>query len=239
MQQWLFEFLVKASLIQATTLAATCWHIWEARNDARNEKRLIDPTTLVGKISAYVENIVQFCFKPSPERRCDSSSKSHWTPPPEGRVCVNVDASFFHTEQRMGWGAVIRDHTGALKLACHEGIDGVYSPELAEALAVQRALQITKDKGFLDIILVSDCLSLIQRITAQERHISHIRAVVSDIKQLATGISSCTFNHFGRDVNVAAYLLARSSEPSSCIFYFDILFRMPSGKNFVIIFLDQ
>jgi hypothetical protein len=63
----------------------------------------------------------------------------------------------------MGWGAVFRDHT---KLACHKGIDGVYSLEHAEAMAVQCALQITKDKGFLDIILVFDCLSLIQHIKA-------------------------------------------------------------------------
>ncbi|KAM0871325.1 hypothetical protein ACQ4PT_039455 [Festuca glaucescens] len=69
----------------------------------------------------------------------------------------------------MGWGAVVRDHHGIMQFACHEGIAGVVSPELAEAMAVRRALVVTRDKGFRDVILASDCLSVIQRIDASER----------------------------------------------------------------------
>lgn len=35
-KQWIFDFADHESNISATVLAATCWHIWEARNDARN-----------------------------------------------------------------------------------------------------------------------------------------------------------------------------------------------------------
>jgi hypothetical protein len=140
MQQCLFDFLAKASPIQATTLAITCWHIWEVRNDARNGKGTIHPPRVAGKNLAYIENIVKFCYKPSPENRRDSSSKPRWSSPPVGKVCVNVDAAIFSQEPRMGWGAVVRDHEGSMLFACHEGIAGVFSPELAEAEAIRRAL---------------------------------------------------------------------------------------------------
>jgi hypothetical protein len=90
MQQWLFEFLSKASSVQATTFAVTCWHVWEARNDARNDKGIIHPSRLVVKILVYVENIVQHCYKLSPASICEPSLR--WVPPTAGCVCVNVDA---------------------------------------------------------------------------------------------------------------------------------------------------
>jgi ribonuclease HI len=86
----------------------------------------------------------------------------------------------------MGWGAVCRDHAGTLLFACNENIPGITSPELAEAIAARKALSITKDKGFRKIILLSDCLSLIQRIPSPEKNRSSVGTVVSDIKSLAT-----------------------------------------------------
>jgi hypothetical protein len=87
-----------------------------------------------------VDNIVQFCFKSSSAKRCESSSTQAWIPPPAGLVCVNVDAAVFAAEHRMGLGVVIRDHLGDLKLACSEGIPVITSPEMAEAIAIRRAL---------------------------------------------------------------------------------------------------
>ena len=76
MKQWVFDFLRRASPVQATTLAVTCWHIWEARNDTRNRKGHLPPVRLAAKIKGYVDNIVQFCYKPKVEKRCESISKA-------------------------------------------------------------------------------------------------------------------------------------------------------------------
>jgi hypothetical protein len=48
----------------------------------------------------------------------------------------------------MRWGDVEWDHLGFSELACSEGIDGIRSPELAEAMDIQRVLQVTTDNGF-------------------------------------------------------------------------------------------
>lgn len=57
---------------------------------------------------------------------------------PAGSVCVNVDAAIFSGDNRLGLGVLIRDHAGSVKLTCSEGITGITSPELAEAIAIQR-----------------------------------------------------------------------------------------------------
>jgi hypothetical protein len=200
MREWLFSFLKQASPVQATTLAVTCWHIWESRNDARNGQDHLQPMRVASKIKAYVENIVQHCYKPTTSSRCESSTVPKWTPPPCGQVCVNVDAAIFLTEHQMGWGAVVRDHTGSILLACNEGVDGITAPELAEAIAVRQALSITRDKGFQKIILMSDCLSLIQRILSPGMDRLVVGTVVGDIKSLATEFSTVSFKHIGRKI---------------------------------------
>jgi hypothetical protein len=133
--------------------------VWEACNDATNDKGLLHPVRVAGTIKAYIDNIVTFCYKSKTAKRCDSSLVPHWIPPPPGLVCVNVDAAVFSGDNRMGWGAVIRDNNGVLKLSVAEGIDGITSPELAEAMAIRGALSTAFNNGFKDIILASDCLS--------------------------------------------------------------------------------
>jgi hypothetical protein len=69
------------------------------------------------------------------------------------------------SSKRIGWtwGAVVHDHMGNFKISGSEGIEGIVSPELAEATAIQRALVMVRFNGFNVIILFSDCLSLIKR----------------------------------------------------------------------------
>jgi hypothetical protein len=203
MRSWLFEFIARSLALQRITLAVSCWQIWEARNDARNEQRSIHPVRVATKIKAYVDNIVEHCFKTSAGPK-EGSKPTRWVPPSAGVLCVNVNAAIFKQENQMGWGAVVRDH-GGLKLACNESINDILSPELAEATAIQRALSVSKDKGFKDIVLVSDCLSMIQRIMSAERDRSGVGLVVGDIKKLATEFSTCIFKHSSRRANVAAH----------------------------------
>ena len=223
MKQWVFDFLGRASPVQATLLAVTCWHIWESRNDTRNGKGHLIPVRLAVKIKGCVDNIVQYCFSSPSAKRCESNQGSRWIPPPMGSVCVNVDVTIFSAVQRMGMGMVIRDHSGSVKLTCSEGIAGIFDPELAEALAVRRALGITKHNGFSQVILVSDCLCLIQRICSSVQDRSSMGAVVSDIKVLAAGFSTIMFKHVGRKMNVLAHTLARFNEPATCNLSFSVI----------------
>jgi ribonuclease HI len=94
-----------------------------------------------------------------------------------------VDAALFPDGSRMGWGAVIRDHTGVVKLSASEGIDCITSPEVAEALAIHSALSIAFHHGFKDIILASDWLSMIQRVCSPMVDRWTVGSLVTNIKK--------------------------------------------------------
>jgi hypothetical protein len=93
------------------------------------------------KIMAYVDMIVQHCYKIKPGNMCESSKVQNWTPPPPGEIMVNVDAALF-PEQRRAAGAVFRDNLGHCILA---PLPGFPTPEMAEAMALRRAMQIASD----------------------------------------------------------------------------------------------
>jgi ribonuclease HI len=159
-----------------------------------------------------------YLFKTKNDRQQREVAQSRWLPPPEDWVCLNVDAALFPAEKRMGWGAVLRDHTGTFLFSCAEGLDGLPVPELAEAIAARSALTMARDKGFQKVIMVSDCLSLVQRISssAQDRSLTGI--VVGDIKCLMTDFESCSVKFSSRNFNVVAHTLTRSAEPLVCKF---------------------
>jgi ribonuclease HI len=127
-------------------------------------------------------------------------------------VYINVDAALFTSLRQMGIGVVIRSHTGECLIACSELLREVTTPELAEALALRRAVSLAGDEGFDKLMVVSDCLSLIQRINSSELDRSPIGVVVQDIKFLATKFIAASFSHIFRESNIAAHTLARSAE---------------------------
>jgi hypothetical protein len=63
-------------------------------------------------------------------------------------------------------GALIRDHRGSCLAACSEYLAEVTRLELAEALALHRAIHFAKDEGFDRVVMASDYLSVIQRVTS-------------------------------------------------------------------------
>jgi hypothetical protein len=214
-KEWLFDFLSKATELEATILAVVLWHLWETRNDVRNNQSQPDPRRTTARCLAYIDMIVQHCYKPASDHRRETSVPRKWSPPPPGVVLVNVDAALFDNLHRMAVGVVMRDHTGQCLLAASEPLVGYSSPELAETLALRRAVSLAREGGFQDVIFSSDCLSLIQRLNSKTPDRSPIGVVVADIRAQAAAFSSAKFRHVHRSINSAAHILARTCDVSS------------------------
>jgi hypothetical protein len=73
-------------------------------------------------------------------------------------------------------------------------------------------VSLAADEGFDKVMVVSDCLSLVQRWQSPELDRSIVGVVIQDIKQLQTRFSSFTISHVRRQCNVLAHILARSAE---------------------------
>jgi hypothetical protein len=61
-------------------------------------------------------------------------------PPPKRWVFVNVDTIIFQKDNRMGLCTVTRDYRGDFLAIRRQEIDRVSCPEMAEALALRRAV---------------------------------------------------------------------------------------------------
>jgi hypothetical protein len=190
---WLFDFLARSSDLQAMTLTVGFWHIWEARNEARNSDVKPDPCRTGGKILAYVDLIKQNLFKTVSEHRCVSISATTWTPPPLGTVLVSSVAAIFQEAGCRGVGAIMRDHQGAFLAACRQHIEGLSSPELAEAVALRRAVQLARAERVDNVIFETDCLSLVQRLNSSTMDRSIVGMVVAEIKGVGRGFTSISF----------------------------------------------
>jgi hypothetical protein len=86
-------------------------------------------------------------------------------------------------------------------------------------LALRRAVSLAGCEGFGKIMVVSDCLSLIQRVNSSVLDRSNVGVVVQDIKFLARNFDEISFSHVRRHCNESAHILARSAESfSSSVF---------------------
>jgi hypothetical protein len=65
----------------------------------------------------------------------------------------------------MGAGVVVRDHLGSYLVGCRQHMVGICPPELAEALALRRAVELARDEGLEKVIFESDCLSAVTQHT--------------------------------------------------------------------------
>jgi hypothetical protein len=65
----LFEFLARCSRHEVTTLAVTFWHLWNARNNLREEGGSINPVGVDMKIKAYNELITTQLTRGSTDQR--------------------------------------------------------------------------------------------------------------------------------------------------------------------------
>jgi hypothetical protein len=125
-RQWLMDWILEASQFQSVILAVACWHIWENRNSYRNGEVLPHPSSVSRKIIAYVDFIsMNIIRSEGSNRRETSTSIQKWSPPPEGRLLINVDAAIFSKSDRSGYGVVIRNHQGIMMAACRGFVDHV------------------------------------------------------------------------------------------------------------------
>jgi hypothetical protein len=160
----LFDYLSRSSDIQATTLAVGFYLTWEARNEAQNSDVKANPARTGAKIVSYVDMIKQHLFKTATKHRCVPTSATNTrSPPPPGTVLINSGAAIFEASGGMGASVVVRDHHGICLVACRQHLRGSSPPELAEALALRRAVELGFDKAVFE----SDCLSLVQRMNSQ------------------------------------------------------------------------
>ncbi|XP_039791741.1 uncharacterized protein LOC120657488 isoform X2 [Panicum virgatum] len=211
---WLHTKSEAAEDHEATVFAITVWHIWESRNAVRNGENMMHPQSIAQRAVAYIEMFLLHVTQPK-NQRCESNfSVSRWTPPPIGRLMLNVDAALFKNPSRIGVGVVIRDHDGDFKMAFCKVMDRIKDPEMAEAMAVRCAVIFAKEKNLQHIVVASDCHNIIKKLQSQNLDRSEVGAIICDIKNLVREVTF-SFMYIRRSCNGAAHVMARLADQFS------------------------
>ena len=95
-------------------------------------------------------------------------------------------------------GVVIRDATGTVTAACCKYLQGQYSVEEVEALAIECGLLLAREQKLPQIIVEYDALTAVQSITAAETNGS-LGHVYQGILNLLSSFSSRRIKHVKRD----------------------------------------
>jgi hypothetical protein len=211
-KQCLFDFLDEANDAEAIAFTITVWHIWEARNAARNGENMMHPHSIAERTKAYIEMVLMHSTKQPTPHRCESNCLvPKWTPSPDGWLMFNVDATTFKEPSRIGVGVVIRNHVGDFKMAFCKKIHRVEDPDLAEALAVRCAVVFAKEHNLRNIIVALDCQNIIKKLQSPKLDRSQVGTIVCDVKNLVTE-TPFSFMYTRRSCNEAAHVLARLAD---------------------------
>ena len=81
---------------------------------------------------------------------------------------INVDGATSEIDRNSSVGVVIRDAVGNVQAACCRYLQGQYSVEEVEALAMKCGLLLAKEHELSQIILESDGLTVVSNVTVAE-----------------------------------------------------------------------
>ena len=102
---------------------------------------------------------------PQIERRGGvQASASRWIPPLRGMMKVNVDAVISKNLCIATMAAIARDERGSFQGASVLVMEGVSSPETAEAMACREGLALAKDLALQKIRIATDCANVVRSI---------------------------------------------------------------------------
>jgi ribonuclease HI len=182
------------------------YHMWLARNEARDEQLIEDPEATARRVLALQEEWTSLNVSPAKQAR---GGEEKWVPPKDGWHKVNSDGAFSSALGHGGGGVIVRDHHGvALAGACHF-FPQVIDPERAELLACRCALQLAKDVGVRRLVLENDCAGAVGKLNQASLDRSGHGPLVEEIKALLGGFEKSSVIHVRRRCNGIAHYLAK------------------------------
>src|SRR6185295_10744836 len=108
----------------------------------------------------FVERFLSDLVKATPKsvnREGGGTRVPRWIPPRNGMMKVNVDAALSKNMNVAAMAVVARDEKGKFQGASVIVLDGVSSPETAEAMACREGCALASDLGLQKIRIATNC----------------------------------------------------------------------------------
>lgn len=210
--KWASEMVDKMPVDEATDfmgkVALVAWHLWKARNDFVFRKSKVNPKeTLVGIIQAQLELSSTL---ENPRVQMDNPSiqedNTIWRAPDKGKFKVNCDVALASNGRGGKIAVILRDWKGKVRDGFAKQITAGSSLK-GELLAIRTACEMVISLGLKDVEVESDNRQAILLSVSESVPPWDVRAVVLDIRHLATK-GSISFRWVRRQANKAAHEVA-------------------------------
>lgn len=188
------------------TFLALVWSSWHERNKFVHGGRLKEPK-FIEDVGLWLSSCQQAQSSSSSSQTLPQSTDKKWRAPNEGCLKMNVDASVVAGMDKIGPGAVIRDSQGFVMGAMSKSVSGIFSPFLAECMAIREGLQFAWESGLKVSSVESDAAQAVHSVN-NPAVLAPVDPVIEDILALVTvagGGSCCAIS---RVVNGTSHTLA-------------------------------
>ena len=208
---WLHDAVANLRHEDLVRLTVVMWAIWYARRKVIHEEMFQSPLSTHNFIERFLSDLETTTPTEVKQRQGERirSQVTRWIPPPRGVLKVNIDAALSKNSDIAAMAAMARDETGIFLGASALVVEGITSPEVAEAMACREGLALASDLDLQKIRISTDCVNVVKNIYGQGMGLyGHI---VMEIKAGAARFVDAQFIHEGRNSNGDAHRLARSS----------------------------
>lgn len=121
---------------------------------------------------------------------------------------MNVDASL----ATVGWVAlsvVARDSVGGVIFTAICRVRAHWIAEIAEAKAIEMATRLEKRYGLHEVIVESDCQTVINRLSKHAIYLVDLDIILHNILSSCVHFNSIVWSHVKRDGNYVAHTLVK------------------------------
>ncbi|XP_073360407.1 uncharacterized protein [Aegilops tauschii subsp. strangulata] len=179
-------------------VACMLWKWWNQRNKLNKGEKICPVENTAAQVRSWALEHLQRKMNSVTERTARPACR--WTKPDGDQLKINVDGAFHNTAGSGGWGFVIRDNTGDAVGAGAGKIQHAVSAIQTEAEACLQALSAAAVWGISNIVVESDCQTLLHAVQSSEYDRAPEGVLFRDIRQfIRLNFSTFAFPFVPRD----------------------------------------
>ncbi|CAL1406017.1 unnamed protein product [Linum trigynum] len=135
--------------------------------------------------------------------------RKNWQKPTMGRVSVCTNADILPSgDTRLV--VVVGDAEGIFMYAAAKNIPGTWTSEGAEALALEMGVQVAYLFQLQNVMMETDCLSVITRLQSPNLAQDEIGVVCHSIERYMSLMGNSSWRHICREANNVAHIMAHA-----------------------------
>ncbi|CAL8137223.1 unnamed protein product [Prunus armeniaca] len=195
-----------------TSVGYMCWYIWKMRCKMAIESHPLSPMAVIYESQAACRSYLNAQALKNATRRSPvlvAQPPQFWSPPANGVVKINVDASWKPELHLAGIGVVLRDSSGAFPVGLACSVEAECTIE-AETLAIMEGCNFAIQQGHTRVVIESDskeAISCLNRSIPRGRW--QLYPILRSIRNSCSTFRDCNWSWVPRTVNLAADHLAK------------------------------